>query len=355
MIVSKVLTDSLLKHGKQQLFDGFSIVPNKLEFTGERFTPDCTREIRYEHYHRYALAAEWTGGLKVLDAACGEGYGSHLLAARAGEVTGVDISAAAVTHARNAYNAANLSFLQADCTDLPFENQSFDCIISFETLEHLHDHEALLEEFSRVLKPKGFLVISSPDKAIYTDRLGNENPFHTKELYKAEFEQLLAGHFAAVRWLGQKLGFHSMIWPFQPGNRSEFWLQQESGQSVARLQQPAGDPVYLLALCAASAGDLPRTDQALYLFDDEKESVYRHYNHEIRHNLAAGEVLRDLEQRLASLQAELERLKSGGQAGMVGASGVSEYIPGPAAQSASQAPARASSPPKSWLSRLLRK
>src|SRR5690606_31553121 len=118
------------------------------------------------------------------------------------------------------------------------------------------DHEALLEEFSRVLKPKGFLVISSPDKAVYTDSLGNENPYHLKELYKPEFEQLLSGHFAAVRWLGQKLGFHSMIWPLQPGNRNEFWLQQESGQSVARLQQPTADPVYLLALCAGSADDL---------------------------------------------------------------------------------------------------
>ena len=70
-----------------------------LEFTGERFTPECTREIRYEHYHRYAVAAEWVKGRKVLDAACGEGYGSHWLAQRADSVTGIDVSAEAIAHA----------------------------------------------------------------------------------------------------------------------------------------------------------------------------------------------------------------------------------------------------------------
>lgn len=277
----------------------------KLEFTGERFTPDCTREIRYEHFHRYALAAEWVTGLKVLDAACGEGYGSHLLAASAKQVTGIDISPEAVAHARANYTADNLVFTESDCTRTPFEDQSFDCIISFETLEHLQDHEALMAEFRRLLKPAGFLVISSPDKAIYTDRMGNENPFHVKELYKPEFEQLLAGYFPVVRWMGQKLGFHSMIWPLQPAGNDRFCLQQESGMAISRLQQPGTDAVYLLAICGNSIESLPTVDQGLFLFDDEQESVYQHYNHEIRHNLAAGVVLRDLEARVESLQAAL--------------------------------------------------
>lgn len=278
---------------------------DKLEFTGERFTPDCTREIRYEHFHRYALAADWTSGLHVLDAACGEGYGSHLLAAKALKVTGIDISATAIAHARAKYTAANLGFVEADCSNTPFDDQSFDCIVSFETLEHLQDHQALLREFRRVLKPGGFLVISSPDKAVYTDRMGNKNPFHVKELYQPEFEQLLAGYFPAVNWLGQSLGFHSMIWPLQPAGNDRFCLQQESGNAIHRLSQPVADPVYLLAVCANSIADLPAIDQALFLFDDAQQSVYQHYNHEIRHNLAALEVLRDLEARVESLQHEL--------------------------------------------------
>src|SRR5690625_2368849 len=63
-----------------------------LEFNGERFTPECVREMAYEHWHRYAWAAQVVAGKSVLDAACGEGYGSNLLAARARSVTGLDIS-----------------------------------------------------------------------------------------------------------------------------------------------------------------------------------------------------------------------------------------------------------------------
>jgi ubiquinone/menaquinone biosynthesis C-methylase UbiE len=298
-------------------------VADKLEFTGERFTPDCTREIRYEHFHRYALAADWASGLHVLDAACGEGYGSFLLAAKARQVTGVDISATAIAHARSCYAADNLKFVEADCSSMPFEDQDFDCIVSFETLEHLQDHQALLREFRRVLKPGGFLVISSPDKAIYTDRMGNDNPFHVKELYQPEFELLLGGYFPVIHWLGQSLGFHSMIWPQQPASNERFCLHQESGNAINRLTQPANDPVYLLAVCANSSADLPAIDQALFLFDDAQQSVYQHYNHEIRHNLAAGEVLRDLEARLERLQDELA----------VARRSVQEQIPNPQTQS----------------------
>lgn len=280
-------------------------VTEKLEFTGERFTPDCTREIRYEHFHRYALAAEWISGLNVLDAACGEGYGSHLLAAKARQVTGIDISATAIAHASSSYAAANLEFVGTDCSNTPFDDSSFDCIISFETLEHLQDHQALLSEFRRLLKPDGFLVISSPDKAIYSDRMGNENPFHVSELYKPEFEKLLAGYFPVVHWLGQSLGFHSMIWPLEAVSNERFCLHQERGTAIDRLRQPAADPVYLLAICANAKDNLPPVNQALFLFDDEQQSVYQHYNHEIRHNLAAGEVLRDLEARIKNLQEEL--------------------------------------------------
>ncbi|HET9189593.1 MAG TPA: SAM-dependent methyltransferase, partial [Rudaea sp.] len=73
---------------------------NTLEFTGERFTPECVREIRYEHWARYAFALELARGKRVLDAACGEGYGSAMLAGAAASVLGVDIAADAIAHAR---------------------------------------------------------------------------------------------------------------------------------------------------------------------------------------------------------------------------------------------------------------
>ena len=81
-----------------------------LEFTGERFTPECVREIWYEHFHRYVFARERVGGLNVLDAACGEGYGSALLATVAASVTGVDVSPQAIEHARSRYSGNSLEY-----------------------------------------------------------------------------------------------------------------------------------------------------------------------------------------------------------------------------------------------------
>ncbi len=281
---------------------------DELEFTGERFTPECVREIRYEHVHRYALAAELVRGKVVLDAACGEGYGANILAGEAKSVTGVDISADAVRHAMARYRADNLEFEVADCCALPFADGRFDAVVSFETLEHLESQEALLAEFRRVLKPEGFLVISSPDKAIYTDRLQNRNPFHVRELYREEFERLLAGRFPAIHFLGQRLGFHSLIWQLDtsadgPAPRVVVHRESETGSGVSRLSGPGGDAVYLVALCAAEAQFLPETGAGVWLFDDAADSVYRHYHHEIRKNMQAGRILEQRDREIEALRA----------------------------------------------------
>lgn len=284
----------------------------QLEFTGERFTPECVREIRYEHIHRYAVAAELTRGKRVLDAACGEGYGACLLARTAGSVTGVDISAAAIGHATERYRAGNLAFQVADCCALPFEDGCFDAVVSFETLEHLEAQDRLIREFRRVLAADGFLVISSPDKAVYTDRLENRNPFHVRELYREELERLLAQHFPAVRLLGQRLAFHSMIWSLagadvppadRPPAAVPAVLHQEDRDAIRRLPGPSVDAVYFIALCAAQAQHLPELDAGLWLFDDAAESVYRHYHHEIRKNMQAGRILEQREWEIEALKA----------------------------------------------------
>lgn len=288
---------------------------HQLEFTGERFTPECVREIWYEHMHRYVLAGELTRGKAVLDAACGEGFGAFHLAATARHVSAVDISQPTIAHACARYQRDNLSFQLADCRALPFADGQFDCIVSFETLEHLQDQARMLGEFRRVLAGDGFLLISSPDKAVYTEQLGNDNPFHARELYRHELEDLLAGEFPAVRLLGHKLAFHSMIWPLappiadEPGQTFGPVLHQEQDGVTARLPRPGGDAVYFIALCAAAEKFLPQVEQQLWLFDDAAQSVYRHYHHEIRKNMLAGEILQGKEREIEALQAALRELQ----------------------------------------------
>ena len=138
-----------------------------LEFTGERFTPECVREIWYEHWHRYAFARRFARDKRVLDAACGEGYGSAMLAPAAASVLGVDIDEPAVAHARQRYaQHANLRFEQGDCTALACGDAQFDLIVSFETLEHVAAQQALIAGFASALAPGGLLIVSSPDKRI---------------------------------------------------------------------------------------------------------------------------------------------------------------------------------------------
>lgn len=283
-----------------------------LTFTGERFTPECVREIWYEHMARYAMALPLCGGARVLDVACGEGYGSHLLASVADSVDGVDIDGESIRHAQGRYARKNLRFHQGDATALDFDDDQFDVITSFETLEHLEAQQQLLAELHRVLKPGGLLLISSPDKHTYSDLTGFDNPYHVRELYRDEFEQLLKGEFAHHRLFGQKLAFQSLCWrldapPERAAMATAFAPQPEQVTLEHELKLA---PLYFIALCCDNAERLDALGADLFLFSDASESVYQHYQHEIRHNIAAGTVLAEREQRIKDLEKQLAELKS---------------------------------------------
>ena len=111
-----------------------------LTWTGERYVPEIAGEIRLEHVHRYLIARELVPGKRVLDIACGEGYGSAILSAAAAHVTGVDISPEAVAHASSKYARSNLVFCLGSCEAIPLEDHSVDVVVSFETIEHIERH-----------------------------------------------------------------------------------------------------------------------------------------------------------------------------------------------------------------------
>ncbi|AVP98965.1 hypothetical protein C7S18_18080 [Ahniella affigens] len=262
----------------------------------------------YEHWHRYAFALPVLAGKRVLDCACGEGYGSAMLATRAAEVDGVDLSAEAILHAKARYGAApNLRFHQGNALELPFADHQFDAVVSFETLEHLVEQEQLLAGFRRVLKPDGFLLISSPDKRVYSDLTGYQNEFHLKELYRDELIDLLQRFFPATRVFGQKLMFQSTI-VAEDGHFERATVAFGEAGSSAVTEAFALDPVYFIVACAARADALPALP-GLHGFSDQSESVYRHYEHEIRKNMQAGQMLIDRDERIAKLEAELDVTK----------------------------------------------
>jgi SAM-dependent methyltransferase len=184
-----------------------------LEWTGERFVLGLTGQAAFEHFHRYLFGTQFCDGRAVLDIACGEGYGSYLLAQVATKVLGVDNDEATIRHAKRKYETEQLNFAVGTCTNIPAEDHSVDVVVSFETLEHINEQNDFLKEVGRVLRPPGLLIMSTPDRTVYSP--GQTNPFHLRELSKPEFSQLLNSHFDHVQVGLQKAVAGSAIFPEQ--------------------------------------------------------------------------------------------------------------------------------------------
>jgi SAM-dependent methyltransferase len=270
-----------------------------LEFTGERFVPGTAGEIAHEHWHRYAFARRFAAGRRVLDAACGEGYGSALLAGTAAEVIGVDIADEAVAHARATYaGRSGLRFEQASAAALPLADASVDLVVSFETLEHLprEDQPRMLAEFARVLTRDGLLLLSAPNPVEYSEARDYRNPFHLHEPPREELARLLSAAFPAQRWFRQRRYFGSAVWSEDPAGATES-LAGDAAQ-VDAATPPAA--MYFLVLAARTAALLPEPGPRLSLFADRADAELA------RIDGRAGEVLR-LDALLRERDAALDR------------------------------------------------
>lgn len=276
-----------------------------LPFTGERFVPGAKGEIWMEHWHRYHFAARWAAGRKVLDAACGEGYGSALLARSAARVTGIDVSEPAVEHARRTYaDVANLEFVRASCSALPLADASVELAVSFETLEHIEPQREFLDELARVLTPAGVLVLSCPNKLEYTDKRGHANEFHVRELYRDELQALVGERFPHCRWYGQRPTFYSVIAPESTeAARGQLVEVDEShaGDRVPRLSQP----LYFLLVASRDPAALAAVAPALSVLADRNDWVYRDYEKVYRGFVDASHRAEALQRELAQRDAQL--------------------------------------------------
>lgn len=270
-----------------------------LPFTGERLIPNVSGAIELEHLHRYALASFLATGKTVLDIASGEGYGSNLLARSARTVFGVDIAPEATQAAQAKYPRPNLHFITASGSDIPLANHSIDLIASFETIEHLAEQDRLIAEFRRVLRPSGILVISTPNKAEYSDKPNYHNPFHVQELYLHEFHDLLKRYFPHVAFFGQRITFGSLITPLD--SPSHF---QTLAGSFDRLTPCVEQPLYYLAL--ASDAPIPSLPSTLFdgtaVFQRQADERHTYENH-------MTERVRNLQLHADNLQADLQRAR----------------------------------------------
>jgi O-antigen biosynthesis protein len=233
--------------------------PRLIEWTGERcvpWAPDL--EVVYEHFHRYMWAATVVAGRKVLDLGSGEGFGAAILAESATQVVGVDVDERAVEHSRLNYASANLDFQTGTALDLSaFEAGSFGAVVAFEIIEHVKQQERVLDEVARLLTEDGLLVISTPERRVYSEVTGQRNPFHERELGLEEFHELLAGHFPHVASWGQRpitgSHLHSLDGSAAAvAQQSDFYLERAGEEWHA-----ASNPAALYVVAVASKVALP--------------------------------------------------------------------------------------------------
>ena len=163
-----------------------------------------TQDIEMEHLERYKHALQFVNNKKVLDIACGCGYGSYYLAKNGtpDHITGVDISEDSIRYANFRYNLPNIERFLGNAETFE-EPNSFDVVLSFETIEHLRDFESFLKGVRNSLVKGGKLLISTP--IVPATQTKCNNPYHVIEWSFKDFHQLLSKYFAIDQILLQSI------------------------------------------------------------------------------------------------------------------------------------------------------
>lgn len=223
----------------------------KIKFTGERLVPElnCGYAFFYEHLARYLFSTQLTKNKTVLDAGCGVGYGSFLVATRGGakKVFAVDISAEAISYANQKYPNSNLIFSQSDVEMLDgVEDNSIDVALAFEIIEHVKNPHKFMMSLKDKLKKDGILIVSTPNKYTYP----KGNPYHIKEYYPREFTKILKSFFGNIKVFHQCFELSQNI---KEDSDTNFKFEEDFLENTQRVLTPKldiKDSQYLLAVCS---------------------------------------------------------------------------------------------------------
>ena len=186
-----------------------------LALTGERTLPDVPEENYW--YRRHLVVYEWVAerawNRRVVDLACGEGYGCRILGRTASSVVGVDANPEAFEHAKARYTTDDITF-ERDMIET--WSGDVDCVVFLQTIEHVQDPGAVLDRLRRLVGPGGICFVSTPNVRTLAGegKEKSDNPWHIKEYTATEFRELCAEHFAGVDLYGlfhaKKLALHAL-------------------------------------------------------------------------------------------------------------------------------------------------
>lgn len=214
--IPKIQQKSLSENGEGEYSNMNETQKNDFVPSGERHIPFHVGTDyslgNVDHMLRYALVAPFVEGKRVLDISCGTGYGSHYLACQgAAEVIAVDVDSDAIAFASKFYSHPSIQYIQSDAHSVPeLDDQSFDIIVSFETIEHLQHPRLFLAELRRLLKPDGKAFVSCPnDYRVFPDSWISH--FHLHKFKFAEFRDLFLNIFGEGLFMGQHYAVTSVL------------------------------------------------------------------------------------------------------------------------------------------------
>jgi SAM-dependent methyltransferase len=270
----------------------------------ERFDPGLMGGslLEAEHLARYRWAVALVEGKRVLDAGCGMGYGSELLAGQgAAEVVGVDVDAG-VIDAASSSGSGTATFGLADLRELPADLGEFDVVVCFEVLEHIDEPAAALDRLAAALAPDGILVVSSPNRDVYPPG----NPFHQHEFTPGELHDALAARFAHVRLVRQQDWLAAGLFDDDDFAR----VDPQAVQLAKALPGEPGKELYSIGL--ASDSPLPAAPPFVMLTQTADVKWWQELLQSLRDELAAkSRHVSDLEGWLEQKDAELRAAYAG--------------------------------------------
>jgi 2-polyprenyl-3-methyl-5-hydroxy-6-metoxy-1,4-benzoquinol methylase len=228
----------------------------------EPFVPRVHREhgVSPERRARYGWAAELAAGRSVLDAGCGAGWGTSLLATRAARAVGVDVAPPLIAAAQRDHGVG-AEFSASDLRNLPFGDGAFDVVVCFETIERVPEPDRALGELRRVLKQDGLLLISAVNRGVYPPG----NPLHLHEMTSGELATAVGRHFARVAVHRQQTYLATLL-ADETALAGEDPALALTGGVAKTATTPTGAELY--AVVAASDGELPPPPARLVLGTD---------------------------------------------------------------------------------------
>ncbi len=212
--------------------------------TGERVIPeDFQSKEEYLVYLRHLFAYEFAKeqipqGSTILEVGCGEGYGANLLSPKVKKIIALDVDEETIAHALKKYGLENCVFKTYDGVKIPYEDNTFDAVISFQVIEHVKNDAGFVSEIHRVLRKDGLFLVTTPNRT-YRLKPGQKplNEFHVREYYSYELENLLKSRFPDVK-----------VW----GIRGTQEVQKIETERVKPVFDPSYDPLNLRKLIPKS-------------------------------------------------------------------------------------------------------